>query len=115
VKPDWQPWSLVTRLGLTVVLTLLAFLFLGRWLDSVFGTRFVMTLVLSLVGGVAATINCYRMVMDSLGEITQVPRQDADNKDGDAGQDSHSGVTRAPKPSESDNDSENDGDGENDD
>lgn len=111
MKPDWQPWSLVTRLGLTVVLTLVAFLFLGRWLDSVFGTRWVMTLVLSLVGGIAATVNCYRMVMDSLGDITQVPRPDAEKKDGDANQNGHSGATRAPRSPNSDNDD----DAENDD
>ena len=82
--PEWRPWSLVTRLGLTVVLTLLITLFAGIWLDRVFGSRPLMTLVMALIGMVAATVNCYRMVVSALGDIPAPRRGDGTTRDATA-------------------------------
>jgi F0F1-type ATP synthase assembly protein I len=71
MKGEWRPWTLVTQLGLTVVVTLLVTLFLGIWLDGLLGTRPWLTLFLSLVGVIGATVNAYRMVVASIGDYAK--------------------------------------------
>lgn len=82
MKQQLGPWALVTQLGLSVVATLLIALFLGMWLDSVLGTRPWLTLILSLIGVVAATINVYRLVTRSLNEVAPAPGKRPE-RDGD--------------------------------
>jgi ATP synthase protein I len=128
MKQEWRPWTLVTQLGLTVVLTLLAMLFLGIWLDGLFGTRPWLTLLFALVGIIVATVTSYRMVAKVIREIPSLPRgtankyddeedEDDENDEGDGGEpgrgrslkksDSESGSGAAPRePANPDNSEE---------
>lgn len=47
--------SLILEVGLTVIVPFVGFLFLGKWLDGKFGTRFlvVVLMLLGLSGGLA--------------------------------------------------------------
>ena len=89
MRSDQATWTLVTKLGLTVVLTLLIFLFLGIWLDGFLGSRWVMTLALSMIGMFVALWNCYRMVMDAYRQIAPEPKDQVTGDRVDIHRDTH--------------------------
>ncbi len=68
MRRDWRPLTLVTQVGLTMVVTLVLCLLLGLWLDSLLHTSPLLTLVFSLIGIVAGTIGVYRMVSEAIAE-----------------------------------------------
>ncbi len=70
MKQDWRPLALVTQLGLTVVTSLVLSLLLGLWLDSLLGTKPLLTLVFSLIGIMAGTVGVYRLITQAIAEAT---------------------------------------------
>ncbi len=74
-RRDMSTLSLVTQLGLTVVTALILSLLLGIWLDSVLGTRPILTLVFSLIGIFVGTFGVYRLVTRAIAEsVESTPR-----------------------------------------
>ncbi len=52
-KPLFKPDSKVVQysgLGITLVVTIIVFFFIGKWLDSKFDTKVVFTLILTFIG-----------------------------------------------------------------
>ena len=76
MKPrDMSTLSLVTQLGLTVVIALILSLLLGLWLDNRLDTKPLFTLVFSLFGIMIGTIGVYRLVTRAIAEsVAQAPR-----------------------------------------
>ncbi len=69
MRQDWRPLTLVTQLGLTVVVSLVLSLLLGLWLDGLLGTKPILTLVFSLIGIAAGTVGVYRLITQAIGEV----------------------------------------------
>lgn len=97
MRQDWQPLTLVTQVGLTIVVTLVISLLLGLWLDSLLHTGPLLTLVFSLVGIAAGTINVYRMVSRAIAESVA-----------QRGPDYHPRPSREPEALDEDTDDEDD-------
>ncbi len=53
---DWVKYS---GIGIELVVIILLFLFLGLWLDKEFNTKFIFTLVLTLLGFLGGFYNFY--------------------------------------------------------
>lgn len=74
VKNAWQPFALASQLGLTMGLTSVVFvlggLFLGRWLDHLWGTRPIATLALLFTGAFAGSLSTYRLAQEALRGLT---------------------------------------------
>lgn len=71
----WAGLSLVTGIGVTLIVSLLVGLYLGKWLDRHLGTDPLFT-VLGLVAGVGAgSVSVYRQVL-------AVEKQNQGNGDG---------------------------------
>jgi F0F1-type ATP synthase assembly protein I len=75
MRQGWAgPLSLITQLGLTIVLSILLGLVLGLWVDAHFGTKPWATLILSLLGIVAGSFGVYRLVATSIDHATAARR-----------------------------------------
>jgi F0F1-type ATP synthase assembly protein I len=68
VKEDPGVWSLVARLGWTVVFWTVGSLLLGIWLDGVLHTSPFATLALALLGSFAAIVGVYRQATAAMNE-----------------------------------------------
>ncbi len=55
--------SLITQIGLTIVVNILICLYLGRFLDNHFNTKNICTVVMLFLGGISAIINTYSTLM----------------------------------------------------
>ncbi|MCX7834179.1 MAG: AtpZ/AtpI family protein [Ignavibacteria bacterium] len=53
---DWVKYS---GIGIELVVIILLFLFLGIWLDGKFNSKFIFTLILTLVGFIGGFYNFY--------------------------------------------------------
>lgn len=66
MDPQWRSilrgMSLITQVGLTVVVSVGLGLFLGRWIDGLLGTRLVMTMIGTALGLAAGAITAFRMI-----------------------------------------------------
>ncbi len=56
---DWLKYS---GIGIELVVIILVFLFLGLWLDDKFNTKFIFTLILTILGFVGGFYNFYLTV-----------------------------------------------------
>ena len=72
-----RPFVLASQLGLTMGLTSVAFvlggLFLGRWLDKLWGTQPAATLTLLFAGAVASSLTMYQQAREALEGLMSAP------------------------------------------
>ena len=69
MRPGWAgPLTLITQLGLTIVVAIVLGLVVGLWVDSHFGTKPWGTLILSLLGILAGSFGVYRLVATSIDQ-----------------------------------------------
>ncbi len=71
--------ALITQLGLTVVLSILVGVVLGRWVDTQFGTGPWATLALSLIGILAGSAGVYRLVVTSIDQAVAERKNPSDD------------------------------------
>ena len=83
MRQDWNLLSLVTQLGITMVVCILLGTGVGLWIDGHFGTRPWGLLIFSLIGTAAGTIAVYRLVSATFDEAIRRQR----NKERDNGRD----------------------------
>jgi ATP synthase protein I len=74
-KIEWgeplRSLAFVARVGLVIIIPLLAGLFLGQWVDGWLDTRPWMTLILTVVGAVAGLVGVWRLSSTFLKRTTQ--------------------------------------------
>jgi F0F1-type ATP synthase assembly protein I len=68
---QWRGLGLAMELSWTLLFSLLIPLLLGIWLDKLFNTKPILTLVGTLVGILAATLGMARMVIRMFRSIEQ--------------------------------------------
>ncbi len=73
--------SMAAQGGLMVAFPVLAGLALGFWLDSQLGTLPLITLVLTLIGGIVGPIILYRWVTSVVAERIKHRKQDEENQE----------------------------------
>mmetsp|Transcript_18460 Transcript_18460/g.8609 ORF Transcript_18460/g.8609 Transcript_18460/m.8609 type:complete len:104 (-) Transcript_18460:1312-1623(-) len=72
---DWsQNLTIVTQLGLTMVGCIFFCFFVGRWFDSLFGTRGVFVTILTILGVIGGATICYREIL----ELTNIDKHQSD-------------------------------------
>lgn len=79
-------------LGIQLTVTILVFLYIGIWLDGISGTKFLFTLILTLMGFGGGFYSFYL----SIRKLTQKPGDKASAKDdtkGKAGNDKNSKIS----------------------
>ena len=68
-KDIFRSLSLTTQVGVMVVISILACLFLGLWIDGKLHTRPWATLTLIAVGMLVAIVGTYRLVYPVVGQV----------------------------------------------
>lgn len=56
-------FSLVTQLGLTIIITILVGLGIGIFLDKIFNIKGIFTIIFLLIGIAAGFMNAYKAIM----------------------------------------------------
>ena len=60
--------SLLTQIGLLMVINILIFLGLGVWLDKIFKTNGIFLIVLLLIGIISGFYSVYKVINESLAD-----------------------------------------------
>lgn|GEM_PF-2323349 len=94
MNEDLSAWALAARMGWTVVITIVASLLLGIWVDSLLHTSPFGTLFFVFLGSVVAIIGIYRQAVAALEAAArrrqhkdqgrEPPRQEPPEKPSDA-------------------------------
>ncbi len=71
MRANLRALGLAGQVGLTMVLSILAGLFLGQWLDGSLGTKPVFTLILIFIGMIAGAWGVYRQLSWTLAEMPE--------------------------------------------
>lgn len=79
MKQDWRPVTMVTQVGLTIVVSILIGLAIGMWVDGVFGTKPCATLLLALAGIAAGSVGVYRLVAQAIDQAAGPSPQNKGN------------------------------------
>jgi len=70
MDPIWKSFlrsiSLVTQVGISVVVSLLLGIFLGRWIDDLLGTRLIATGIGVIIGLAAGISGAYQLIKAAL-------------------------------------------------
>lgn len=72
---DWVKYS---GIGIELVVIILVFLFLGLWLDGKFQTKFIFTLILTIVGFISGFYNFY-LTIKKISEERKNKKEKEDN------------------------------------
>lgn len=66
MKDNLKYLSLVTQVGLSIVIGIGLFAFLGLYLDRRFHTRATFTVVFLLIGSLSAVWSAYKLIVDAM-------------------------------------------------
>ena len=70
-----RAWTLVLQVGISMMVPVFVGFFIGRWLDGLFSTSFLMLVFLAL-GFLAAIRNTYLLLRDYVDRIRKHDRDD---------------------------------------
>lgn len=70
MDPQWRSilrgMSLITQVGLSVVVSALLGILLGRWIDGLLGTGLVATIIGTILGLAAGGVSAFRLIQATI-------------------------------------------------
>ncbi|NMA99933.1 MAG: AtpZ/AtpI family protein [Firmicutes bacterium] len=66
MKGSLKYLSLITQIGLSIIVSVVIFMFLGIHLDRRLGTRGIFTVVLIIIGSASALWSTYKLIQETL-------------------------------------------------
>ncbi|MCT4592766.1 MAG: AtpZ/AtpI family protein [Anaeromicrobium sp.] len=60
--------TLVSQLGIIMVVTIGGCLYIGKYLDGFMGTRYIFMLIFIILGVISAFLNIYKLIMKNFDE-----------------------------------------------
>ncbi|PAB58298.1 AtpZ/AtpI family protein [Anaeromicrobium sediminis] len=60
--------TLVSQLGIIMVVTIGGCLYIGKYLDQLIGTRYIFMLIFIILGVISAFLNIYKLIIKNFDE-----------------------------------------------